>query len=122
VAVTADLGKTWTVHPSSNSALPEPNCMASLIAADVKIDGIQRRMLFFSNPNDKSDRIRMTVKASTDQGMTWPVGNQVELYGPSGYGYSCMTMVGENHVGILYEGVKELYFQKIPVADFFGSK
>lgn len=122
VAVTADLGKTWTVHSSSNSALPEPNCMASLIAADVKIDGIQRRMLFFSNPNDKSDRIRMTVKASTDQGMTWPVGNQVELYGPSGYGYSCMTMVGENHVGILYEGVKELYFQKIPVADFFGSK
>jgi sialidase-1 len=30
-------------------------------------------------------------------------------------------MVDENHVGILYEGVKELYFQKIPVVDFFGE-
>jgi sialidase-1 len=122
VAVTADMGRTWTVHPSSNSALPEPNCMASLIAADVKIDGIKRRVMFFSNPNDKSERIHMTVKASTDQGLTWPAGNQVELFGPSGYGYSCMTMVDENHVGILYEGVRELYFQKIPVADFIDKE
>jgi sialidase-1 len=121
VAVTADMGRSWTVHPSSNSALPEPNCMASLIASDVKIEGIRKRVLFFSNPNDKSERIRMTVKASTDQGMTWPMENQIELFGPSGYGYSCLTMVDENHVGILYEGVKELYFQKIPVADFFGG-
>jgi sialidase-1 len=122
VAVTADMGRTWTVHPSSNSALPEPNCMASLITADVKIDGIKRRVMFFSNPNDKSERIRMTVKASTDLGLTWPAENQVELFGPSGYGYSCMTMVDENHVGILYEGVRELYFQKIPVADFIDKK
>jgi sialidase-1 len=122
VAVTADLGRTWTVHTSSNSALPDPNCMASLIAADVKIDGISKRVLFFSNPNDKSDRIRMTVKASTDQGITWPVENQVELFSPSGYGYSCMTVVDENHIGIIYEGVKELYFQKIPLADLLDDK
>jgi len=122
VAVTSDTGLTWTVHPSSNSALPEPNCMASLIAADIMIDGKKSRVLFFSNPDDKSDRIRMTVKASTDQGLTWPAESRVELFGPSGYGYSCLTMVDENHVGILYEGVKELYFQKIPVADFFGDR
>jgi sialidase-1 len=36
-----------------------------------------------------------------------------------GFGYSCMTMVDENTVGILYEGVKELYFQKVPVEDIF---
>jgi len=122
VAVTADLGRTWTVHASSNSALPDPNCMASLIAADVKIDGISKRVLFFSNPNDRSDRIRMTVKTSTDQGITWPVEDQVELFSPSGYGYSCMTVIDENHIGIIYEGVKELYFQKIPLADLLGDK
>ena len=122
VAVTSDLGKSWTVHPSSNSALREPNCMASLIAADVRTDGIKERVLFFSNPNDKSARIRMTVKASTDQGLTWPETHQVELFAPSGYGYSCLTMVDENHVGILYEGVKELYFQKIPVADIIDNE
>jgi len=122
VAVTNDLGQTWTAHSSSNSALPEPNCMASLISAMVKIDSEEKNVLFFSNPNDRNSRIKMTVKASTDQGLTWPVENQVELFTPSGYGYSCLTMVDENHVGILYEGVKELYFQKIPVTDFFEDK
>lgn len=120
VSVTADLGRTWTTHPTSNSALPEPNCMASLIAADLKIDGVTRRVLFFSNPDDKSSRINMTVKMSRDEGMTWPAEDAVELYSPQCYGYSCLTMVDEDHVGILYEGTKELYFQKIPVKDFFN--
>lgn len=122
VAVTGDLGRTWTAHPSSNSALPEPNCMASLISAKIKIAGADKNILFFSNPDDRNSRIRMTIKASTDQGLTWPEENQVELFGPSGYGYSCLTMVNETQVGILYEGVKELYFQIIPAADFFGDK
>ncbi len=122
VAVTTDLGKTWTTHPSSNSALPEPNCMASLISAKIRIAGENKDVLFFSNPNDRNSRIRMTIKASTDQGLTWPEENQVELFAPAGYGYSCLTMVDETHVGIIYEGVKELYFQKIPVADFFSDR
>lgn len=121
VAVTADLGQTWITHPTANSALPEPNCMASLIAADIKYGSASGRVLFFSNPDDKSDRIKMTIKMSTDEGMTWPAGNAVEIYRPQGYGYSCLTMVDEEHVGILYEGTKELYFQKIPVRDFYNE-
>ncbi|MEE4285307.1 MAG: sialidase family protein [Mariniphaga sp.] len=117
VAVTSDLGETWTIHSSSNSALPEPNCMASLIAADVEMNGQKQQVLFFSNPNDKGARINMSIKASLDQGHTWPEANQVLLNETQGFGYSCMTMVDENTVGILYEGVKELYFQKIPVED-----
>jgi hypothetical protein len=31
-------------------------------------------------------------------------------------------MVNENMIGILYEGVKDIYFQKIPVRDFFEEK
>jgi sialidase-1 len=74
-------------------------------------------VLFFSNPNNKSQRTNMTIKASLDEGITWPETAQVELNEAGGFGYSCMTMVDENTVGILYEGVKELYFQSIPVAD-----
>ena len=33
VATTHDMGKSWELHPSSNRALPEPNCMAGLIGA-----------------------------------------------------------------------------------------
>ena len=122
VAFTSDLGATWTVHSSSNSALQEPNCMASLIAAEVKVDGQVQRALFFSNPDNKSERTNMTVKASLDEGVTWPEEQQVELFAPAGYGYSCLTMVDDSHVGILYEGVKELYFQKIKVDELLGNK
>jgi sialidase-1 len=118
VAVTKDLGKTWTVHPSSNSALPEPNCMASLIAADVTIDGKNRQVLFFSNPNSKTERSHMTIKASLDGGLSWPEAFHVLLDAGTGYGYSCMTMVDSQTVGIVYEGVKELFFQKIPLQDW----
>ena len=121
VAVTNDLGKTWSTHPSSNSALPEPNCMASIISANVKINGASQQVLFFSNPNNKTDRANMTIKASIDGGMTWPVTLQAELNSQSGFGYSCLTMVDENTIGIVYEGVKELYFQKISISDLLGN-
>ncbi len=119
VAITTDMGRTWITHPSSNSALPEPNCQASLISADITISGVKNHVLFFSNPNNKSSRSNMTIKASLDDGMAWPEEYQVEINQEEGYGYSCLTMVDEKTIGILYEGVKDLYFQKIPVNDLF---
>ncbi|MBL7970832.1 MAG: exo-alpha-sialidase, partial [Prolixibacteraceae bacterium] len=121
VAVTTDLGKTWTAHKSSNSALQEPNCMASIISADIEINGKTQQVLFFSNPDSKTERSHMTIKASLDGGLTWPKEYQVVLNSEAGYGYSCMSMVDDKTIGILYEGVKELYFQKIPVSDVLGS-
>lgn len=120
VAITTDLGKTWTTHSTSNSALQESNCQASIISTEQVINGKKQQVLFFSNPNSKTDRSRMTVKASLDGGLTWPETYQVELNGENGYGYSCMTMVDNQTIGIVYEGVKELYFQKIPVSDILG--
>lgn len=122
VAITRDLGQTWEVHPSSNSALPEPVCMASLIAADLNYDGSVKKILFFSNPNDKYERKHLTIRASTDEGLTWPAKNQIEIFADAGFGYSCLTMVDNNTIGILYEGVKDIYFQKIPVSDLLGNK
>ncbi|HET8736548.1 MAG TPA: sialidase family protein [Pricia sp.] len=117
VAITKDLGKTWTEHATSRKALIEPNCMASIIAYDHPEKG---KILFFSNPDSKTERNHITVKTSFDEGMTWPVENQVELYENGTYGYSCLTMVDDNHLGILYEGVKELYFQKIPLDELLS--
>jgi len=121
VAVTADLGKTWKTHKSSNSALQEPNCMASLISTKIEINGHMQQVLFFSNPNNKTDRNNMTIKSSLDGGLTWPKEFQVEICSEPGYGYSCMTLTDPKTIGIVYEGEKELYFQKIPVADLLGN-
>jgi sialidase-1 len=116
VFITNNLGQTWETHPTSNGALPEANCMASLIAADIKVNGTMQKVLFFSNPNHNSRRAHMTIKASLDQGMTWPEEYQLELNEDDGYGYSCLTMIDENTIGIIYEGVRDIYFQKIPVS------
>lgn len=87
--------------------------MASLIGTDLNVNGKNRKVLFFSNPADKHKKINMTIKASLDEGMTWPEEYHILLNETPGFGYSCMTMVDDEHLGILYEGFKNLYFQKI---------
>ncbi|MFP6739250.1 MAG: sialidase family protein [Planctomycetota bacterium] len=108
VSVTADLGKTWKVHPSDHGSLPEPVCMASLISHKLK-DG--RTVLFFSNPRHKSRRQNMTLQMSLDDGKTW--SKQV-LLDKNGGAYSSLVMVNARTVGILYESSRaDLVFQTI---------
>jgi exo-alpha-sialidase len=33
-------------------------------------------------------------------------------------GYSCLTIIDDKYIGILYEGDGDLYFQKIPIKEF----
>ena len=115
VSVTTDLGKTWTVHPSDHGALPEPVCMASLISHRLS-DG--RHVLFFSNPNSKSRREKMTVRMSLDDGTTWPKERQI-LLDEKGGAYSSLVMVNDQTLGILYESSRaDLVFQTIALDDF----
>ncbi len=108
VSVTADLGKTWKVHPSDHGSLPEPVCMASLISHKLK-DG--RTVLFFSNPRHKSRRQNMTLQMSLDDGKTW--SKQI-LLDKAGGAYSSLVMVNARTVGILYESSRaDLVFQTI---------
>lgn len=116
VATTSDKGATWTEHPTSYNALPDPVCMGSLITARVNVGGVRKEVLFFSNPATFSGRYDITVKASLDKGRTWLPANQVLIDERNSYGYSCLTVVDGNTIGILYEGIKELYFVKIPVS------
>lgn len=118
VAITKDLGKTWEEHPTSRTALPESTCMASIIGAQIPNHG---HVLFFSNPNSTTDRSKMTIKASLDDGMTWKESDQLLLYESNGFGYSCLSMVDEEHVGILYEGARDLFFEKVHVSEILGS-
>ena len=118
VSVTSDMGRTWTEHPSSRKALREPVCMASLIsvAADDNISG--RDILLFSNPDCDNARRDITVKISFDGGATWPEENKVLLDAGDGWGYSCLTMIDNRTVGILYESSQaHMTFQAIPLAD-----
>ncbi|GKG72532.1 sialidase [Parabacteroides sp. AM58-2XD] len=118
VAVTKDLGKTWTEHPSSRSALQEPVCMASLIKVDVEDNITGKKLLLFSNPNTTKGRNHITIKASLDGGLTWPAEHQVLLDEAEGWGYTCLSMIDKETVGIFYESsVAHMTFQAIKLTD-----
>lgn len=117
ISVTEDLGKTWAEHSTSRGALIEPVCMASIID-----NPFQDNMFLFSNPADEMARMNMTIKVSNDNGQTWPENLQLLLDEGRGWGYSCLTMINEKEVGILYESsVANITFQIIPLADIIGK-
>ncbi|MCC5908705.1 MAG: exo-alpha-sialidase [Balneolaceae bacterium] len=120
VYTTSDMGETWHEHSSSRLALQEPVSMASLIQSNPETSGYDHNYLLFSNPNSTAARVNMTLKLSKDQGRTWPVAHQLLLDENRGFGYSSLTMVDEETVGILYEGVRDLYFQKIKLDELLG--
>lgn len=122
VATTTNMGVSWTEHSTSYTALPDPVCMGSLIKAKIKTGGQLKDVLFFSNPNTASGRYNITVKASLDMGLTWLPANQLLIDERSCFGYSSLTKVDDNTIGILYEGTKELYFVTVPVNDIIKLK
>lgn len=115
VATTSNMGASWTEHSTSYNSLPDPVCMGSLIKAKVNVNGTLKDVLFFSNPNSSSGRVNITIKASLDLGQTWLSANQLLIDERQCYGYSSLTKIDDNSIGILYEGTKDLYFVKVPV-------
>ncbi len=122
VSVTSDLGQTWTEHPSSRSALREPVCMASLIHVKAEENVLGKDLLLFSNPNTTQGRHSITIKASLDGGNTWLEENQLLLDAGRGWGYSCLTLVDAETVGILYESsVAHITFQAVRLKDLIRT-
>ncbi|MDR0901958.1 MAG: glycoside hydrolase [Opitutaceae bacterium] len=124
VAVTRDLGATWAAHPSSHGALIEPTCMGSLYKHVYKENGKTKSVLLFSNPSSKTARDHLTIKASFDDGLTWPEEHWILLDEGRGRGYSCLTSVDEQTIGILYEGSRaDMTFQKVSLSEILrGSR
>mgnify|MGYP001777099213 CR=1 FL=1 len=118
VYTTTDLGKTWKEHESSRTALREPVCMASLISVKAEDNVLGKDILIFSNPNSTSQRKDITIKISFDGGYTWSEENQILLDEGYNWGYSCLTMVDKETIGILYESsVAHMTFQSIKLKD-----
>lgn len=73
--------------------LPDPTCMASLIRHP-------RGLLLFANPADPKRRTNLTVRASRDDGKTWNAGRLLDARPAA---YSCLAILKDGRVGILYE-------------------
>lgn len=117
IATTTDLGNTWTEHPTSYNTLVDPVCMASFIKAKVRPGNTLEEVVFFGNPASSTSRQDMTIKASLDLGESWSSENQLLIDQRKCFGYSAMTRIDEHTIGFLYEGVRDLYFVRVPVKE-----
>ncbi len=122
ISTTNNMGQTWTTHPTSRNALIEPGCMASIHKHEYTENGQKKSILFFSNPDSKVNRDHMTIKVSLDDGKTWPEKYWILLDEKSGRGYSCLTSVDENTIGILYEGSQaDMVFQTVKISEILSK-
>lgn len=111
VFITSDLGETWTEHSSSHNLLPEPVCMGSLHR--------HGKYLFFSNPDDKYKRHNLRIKWSDDEGKSWHNGPILDT-GES-FGYSCLTSLNPDTLGIIWEGSQaQLVYRSIPLKEIIN--
>jgi len=103
-AISYDGGITWT-GPVDQPTLVEPVCQASILRYSWPGKKTKSCMLFLNPASAK--RINMTIRASFDEGQTWPVIRTLYA-GPSAY--SGMTLLPNGNIGCLYEaGTKNPY-------------
>ena len=123
IVVSKDMGETWAEHKTSHKSLIEPVCMASIHRHNYKdTEGKPKNLLLYSNPNSKFRRHKQTIKVSFDDGVTWPEKYWTELDAGDGAGYSCLTSIDEETIGILYEGSQaQMTFQKILLSELINK-
>ena len=118
IALSRDGGQTWTA-PEFDKQLGDPVCQASFLRYSLAAEEDCDRLLF-SNPNPpispkRGTRIRMTVRASYDEGKTWPVAKLVHA-GPSAY--SCLARLPDGRIGLLFEAGDQGASETITFARF----
>jgi sialidase-1 len=110
-----DGGETWSkpvLHPDVYC----PVCQASIHRYSWKPS-----ILLYSGPGGP-DRIKMTVRASFDEGKTWPVSRQVKQ--EAGSGYSDLAVLPDGSICCFYEAgwKKPLVFARFPLRWLTGGK
>jgi BNR repeat-like domain/Carbohydrate esterase, sialic acid-specific acetylesterase len=85
--------------------VPDPTCMASLIRHP-------HGELLFANPNSATQRVALTIRTSHDCGRSWSDG---QLLDSRGCMYSCLTVLKDGRIGILYEVGGTLTFARFPL-------
>ncbi len=97
VTTSTDGGETWG-EVTFDMALVDPICQSSVVLYPDQGDGKVR--VLFSNPADEKTRVKGTIRLSEDGGKTWPFSKVIE---EGYYGYSCLTVLKNGEIGVLYE-------------------
>ena len=100
----------------------DPVCMASVERYRSTLDGDAWSGILFANP-DSTSRSKMSIRLSLDEGATWPYKKKIDDRPAA---YSCMTILPDGDIGILYEtgdasAYQTLTFARFPLAWMVGN-
>lgn len=98
VAVSEDGGFTWN-EQHADKTLIEPRCQGA-IERYGWAGTTNRSVILFSNPANTNKRVNLTVRASFDEGQTWPLARVLHA-GPSAY--SDLAVLANGQIACLYE-------------------
>lgn len=112
VARSSDGGATWS-SAVPDAALVESACQASILRYSWNEKG-EKSCILFANPAGPG-RTHLVVRASFDEGHTWPVHKLVD---PGSVAYSCLARLADGRVGLIYESANygSLSFVSFPLA------
>ena len=114
VAISSDGGETWG-ETTWDTNLPEPQCMGSIHRHSWP--SVQRPgVILFCNPASRKGRENLTLRASIDDGKTWP---RELLVKPGDAAYSHLAVPANGTVAIAYEtdGYRKIRFATVRLAD-----
>jgi sialidase-1 len=115
IAVSKDGGLTWG-ETTDDPALVEPVCQGSILRQSLPTAAGKGRLLF-SNPAS-AKRERLTLRLSDDEGKTWSAGRVVH---PGPAAYSCLTVLRDGTVGVLFECGQKSAYERITFAAMPGE-
>ncbi len=113
IAISDDGGESWQEQTFAHELI-EPRCQASLRRFSWPLEK-QKSIILFSNPADEDERINMKVRASYDEGASWPV-SKILAEGPSAY--SDLAIMADRSIGCLYETGEKNPYETITFARF----
>lgn len=113
VALSEDGGLTWH-EQRPDETLVEPRCQAAMERYRWP-EGTNRSVVLFSNPAHASKRLNMTVRASFDEGQTWPVAWGLQA-GPSAY--SDLAVMANGEIAAFYEAGTTNAYESIVFQSF----
>lgn len=108
ISFSNDGGESWS-DLQSVETLPEPICQASILFSPVN------EKLYFLNPADAENRVKMTLKSSNDAGLSWET-EEILYAGPSAY--SDLTLINNNTLGCLFEAGEYSAYEGIVFTTF----
>lgn len=116
VAFSRDGGLTWE-DQHFDQTLIDSICQASIRRYAWPVPG-RSGLILFSNPASRDQRVKMTLRASFDDGVTWPFQKTLHE-GPSAY--SDLAVLGNGEIACLFESGEQSPYERLTLARFSVS-